>query len=74
MKIWIENKVENEIEISFEEIAQKFFNSEIFKQAEKEDRFERLFLLFLADKNGLNCTYEQKDYAPLFEYVLNHKS
>ena len=63
LKIWKDNRLDQEESITFQEVIKKFKKSEnwadyIFTSMSLEEALS----LFMASKDGLNCTYENEDF------------
>jgi hypothetical protein len=64
IKLWRENRVDQEWELSFEEVLNRFRVSEFFGLEEWLDRRLRAFI---TDQKGLNSVFEEADYQKLLE-------
>jgi hypothetical protein len=59
VKLWKENRLNQEWELSNKEIAEKFMASDFYKNRyEKYNSTDRALIWFISDKDGLNSTWE----------------
>lgn len=70
LKIWKENRLDQEETLSFQEVIKKFKNSEYWgNYIFTSMSLEEALTLFMASKNGLNCTYEKEEFQELLSFL-----
>jgi hypothetical protein len=67
MKLWKENKLNQEWEKPNEEIANEFIKSKFNNETRPTDSQLRLFV---TARDGLNSVFEEDEYQELYELVL----
>lgn len=67
MKLWKDNKSNQEYEIPEKEIIDKFLKSDFYKE---ELPLGIRLMRFIVDKNGLNSVFETKDFHKLLDELL----
>lgn len=70
LKVWKENRLDQEETLTFQEVIRKFKKSDdwgnyIFTSMSLEEALT----LFMASKDGLNCTYENEDFQRLLSFL-----
>lgn len=77
MKLWRENKVAQEYEISHREIASGFLKSHYSSQENRDSRSLRYLLtLYICSKDGLNSTLDDNPDEDLtkIEFIVQGRS
>lgn len=70
LKIWKENRLDQDETLSFQEVIKKFKNSEYWGEyIFTSMSLEEALTLFMASKNGLNCTYENEEFQELLSFL-----
>jgi len=72
MKLWRENRLDQEWELSEDEILARFIKSEHFNYYQKGwtlDRALRAFITALESEGGLNSVFEEDEYNILLDKV-----
>lgn len=70
LKIWKENRLDQEETLSFQEVIKKFKNSEYWENyIFTSMSLEEALTLLMASKNGLNCTYEKEEFQELLSFL-----
>ncbi|GAI71785.1 unnamed protein product, partial [marine sediment metagenome] len=70
MKLWRENRLDQEWESTFEEIYQRFKASEWY---DVPYPLERKLALYMTDPKYLNSTYEKDDFLKLVDYIIKRR-
>lgn len=70
MKLWKENRLDQEWESTFEEIYQGFKASEWY---DVPYPLERKLALYMTDSKYLNSTYEKDDFLKLVDYIIKRR-
>lgn len=70
MKLWRENRLDQEWESTFEEIYQGFKNSEWY---DVPYPLERKLSLYMTDSKYLNSTFERDDFHKLVDYIIRRR-
>ncbi len=70
MKLWRENRLDQEWESTFEEIYQGFKASEWYDVTYP---LERKLALYMTDSKYLNSTYEKADFSKLVDYIIKRR-
>ena len=70
LKVWKDNRLDQEESITFQEVIKKFKKSEnwadyIFTSMSLEEALS----LFISSKDGLNCSYENEDFQKLLSFL-----
>lgn len=72
MKLWYQNKLDQEREMSFEDIK-KGFEASVFDT--RDMPLERELSLYIGSgRGGLNCSCDDKDFESLVEYVVANRN
>jgi len=71
IKLWIENRLDNEIDKPYEEVANGFRTSSYFERYvfETFTTLRDMLLLYLASKDGENATFEPEDFESFYDYM-----
>lgn len=72
IKLWKENKTDQEWEISISDIVEKFMRSKDYNDNELMDYYgpEHLLSLFIGSKDGLNSVIDQIDFKKVSHHLL----
>jgi len=70
MKLWRENRIDQEWESTFEEIYRGYKASEWYDVAYP---LERKLALYMTDSKYLNSTYEKDDFLKLVDYIIKRR-
>ena len=70
-KLWRDNKIANEYMMTAQEIADRFFASDLFKEWEKEvwTWLDRVWRIFVGKKDGLDSVMEDEDYVKMGSFI-----
>lgn len=69
MKLWKENRTDQQWELSMEEIAEQFASSQYSPHVIKHWRLERCLRAFLTAPDGLNSVFDEEDFDELYTIV-----
>ena len=69
MKLWKENRIDKEWELSNEQIIAQFKDSYHWKNKDNYRSYDTAFRCFITDNknNGLNSVFEENEIQDLFE-------
>ncbi|MBN2769033.1 MAG: hypothetical protein JXQ68_08000 [Campylobacterales bacterium] len=67
--LWIGNNINQEEQKSYQEIKDLFMASKFYQEYKKGQWLESCLKLFIFDKEGLNASYEEKDFTDLYNYI-----
>lgn len=70
MKLWKNNRVDQEWELADEEIIRRFKASEYAKADMGTDRALRLFLTGSEERGGLASVFVEKEFTPLVRRLV----
>ena len=70
MKLWEENKISNEKEVSHKDISDGYFKS---RYAELDMPFERKLRLYIGSADGMNSSFDEPDFPELMEFVWRRR-
>jgi len=73
MKLWKENKLNQEWEMSFEKIIEEFKRWDFTYELRDLQPIDLRLRIFLTDKKGLNSAFEEEDFDKLFEIIEKEK-
>lgn len=71
IKLWIENRLDNEVERSYSDIWEEFKYSKYFEEYvfEPHSTIREKLIHFITFKDGLNASYDLPDFEALYDYV-----
>ena len=72
MKFWKNNRIDNEFELSFEEVLKRFKESKYYQDYLNIELPHPLVLLlinFITGKDGLSSVFEREEFDKLYDYI-----
>ncbi|NOR56994.1 MAG: hypothetical protein GQ474_00545 [Sulfurimonas sp.] len=71
MRLWVDNRLDNQIEKSFDEIKSEFMDSEYYERYLSDDvsYIRDMLLQFLTMKDGLHASFDNDDFEELYDYI-----
>ena len=73
IKLWKENRVDQEYEMDINEIAKRFKESKYYTEYFKQGwPLDRALPLFICSRDGLNSVNDVKDYETIREAVRDY--
>ena len=72
IKLWKENRVDKEYDLSFKTIKDVFVRSKYFKDWKNGNTKSNLYyslIWFITAKDGLNSAFEKQDFENLYSYI-----
>ena len=70
VKLWKENRTDQEYEIDLQDLSEQFLKSDIWKECKKDWPLQRMLRAFICSNNtGLNSSFEEQDYMTIHNAV-----
>ncbi len=75
IKLWKENKINQEWTITFEELTKRFYNSWMYSEFQFQWPLDRILRGFISgnEKDELNSVFDDNDYEELLGYVASRE-